>query len=74
MNILYSYGLDLVERENTVVTLFFHSQGANSYGQLGAGHTDDMITPSIPCSLQDKTLAIKQVTGGGGHTVILTGK
>jgi len=75
MNIIYSFGLDLLESDNNVVTHLFYSQGANNYGQLGVGHTDDIIKPSIPCQLQDdRTVAIKQVTGGGGHTVILTGK
>ena len=48
-------------------------QGANSYGQLGSGHREDTILPSqskLPSSLAKR---LKQITGGGGHTAVLTG-
>ncbi|EDV28782.1 uncharacterized protein TRIADDRAFT_52018 [Trichoplax adhaerens] len=43
-------------------------QGANSYGQLGLGHTDDKITPQKMPNLNFKP---KWIGGGGGHSVFL---
>lgn len=49
-------------------------QGANSYGQLGHGGVEDRSVPRLcnTAALQDK--AVRVVTGGGGHTVVITGK
>ncbi|XP_076790725.1 secretion-regulating guanine nucleotide exchange factor isoform X5 [Arvicanthis niloticus] len=45
--------------------------GANSYGQLGLGHKEDVF---LPQQLSDfcKPGCIKSVTGGGGHSVVVT--
>ncbi|NXI48542.1 SRGEF factor, partial [Galbula dea] len=47
--------------------------GANSYGQLGLGHKEDVLVPQslkdVSCKCQD----IKGITGGGGHSAIITG-
>ncbi|XP_006229291.1 secretion-regulating guanine nucleotide exchange factor isoform X7 [Rattus norvegicus] len=45
--------------------------GANSYGQLGLGHKEDVL---LPQQLSDfcKSGCIKSVTGGGGHSVVVT--
>nr|XP_034344559.1 secretion-regulating guanine nucleotide exchange factor isoform X6 [Arvicanthis niloticus] len=46
-------------------------RGANSYGQLGLGHKEDVF---LPQQLSDfcKPGCIKSVTGGGGHSVVVT--
>ncbi|XP_068255272.1 secretion-regulating guanine nucleotide exchange factor isoform X5 [Nyctibius grandis] len=53
-------------------TLLF-LQGANSYGQLGLGHKEDVLVPQslkdVSCKCQD----IKSITGGGGHSAVITG-
>ncbi|NWH60411.1 SRGEF factor, partial [Geococcyx californianus] len=47
--------------------------GANSYGQLGLGHKEDILVPEslkdVSCKCQD----IKSITGGGGHSAVITG-
>ncbi|XP_061855138.1 secretion-regulating guanine nucleotide exchange factor isoform X3 [Colius striatus] len=47
--------------------------GANSYGQLGLGHREDVLVPqalkAVSCTCQD----IKSITGGGGHSAVITG-
>jgi len=56
--------------------LFFcvYFKGANSYGQLGLGHKEDVLVPQslkdVSCKCQD----IKSITGGGGHSAVITGK
>lgn len=56
--------------------LFFcvYLKGANSYGQLGLGHKEDVLVPQslkdVSCKCQD----IKSITGGGGHSALITGK
>ncbi|KAK5927900.1 hypothetical protein CgunFtcFv8_013009 [Champsocephalus gunnari] len=49
-----------------------HSWGANSYGQLGQGHVDDQPEPRFSdiTALQHK--AVRTLTGGGGHSVVIT--
>ncbi|XP_019375219.1 PREDICTED: secretion-regulating guanine nucleotide exchange factor isoform X1 [Gavialis gangeticus] len=46
--------------------------GANSYGQLGFGHKEDVLLPqsleNFPCNQQ----RIKSITGGGGHSAAIT--
>lgn len=48
-------------------------QGANSYGQLGLGHKEDVLAPQVvkefPCNPKN----IRNITGGGGHSAIVTG-
>ncbi|XP_053248940.1 secretion-regulating guanine nucleotide exchange factor isoform X1 [Podarcis raffonei] len=57
-------------REEPTQALF--SWGANSYGQLGLGHKEDVLLPQalkeLPCSQKN----ITSITGGGGHSVIVT--
>lgn len=56
--------------------LFFcvHLKGANSYGQLGLGHKEDVLVPQalkdVSCECQD----IASIAGGGGHSAVTTGK
>lgn len=56
--------------------LFFcvHLKGANSYGQLGLGHKEDVLVPQalkdVSCECQD----IASIAGGGGHSAVITGK
>lgn len=49
-------------------------KGANSYGQLGLGHKEDVLVPQslkdVSCKRQD----IRSITGGGGHSAVITGK
>ncbi|XP_030646394.1 secretion-regulating guanine nucleotide exchange factor [Chanos chanos] len=48
-----------------------YTWGANSYGQLGQGHSEDLSEPrEAEGALQrDK---VRYVTGGGGHTALIT--
>ncbi|NWW71342.1 SRGEF factor, partial [Climacteris rufus] len=47
--------------------------GANSYGQLGLGHKEDVLVPQalkdVSCKCQD----IASIAGGGGHSAVITG-
>ncbi|XP_077617242.1 secretion-regulating guanine nucleotide exchange factor isoform X2 [Crocuta crocuta] len=45
--------------------------GANSYGQLGLGHKEDVL---LPQQLNDfcKSERVRRITGGGGHSAIVT--
>ncbi|XP_038286568.1 secretion-regulating guanine nucleotide exchange factor isoform X3 [Canis lupus familiaris] len=45
--------------------------GANSYGQLGLGHKEDVL---LPQQLDDfcKPECIRRITGGGGHSAVVT--
>uniref|UniRef100_A0A8C9PUR6 Secretion regulating guanine nucleotide exchange factor n=1 Tax=Spermophilus dauricus TaxID=99837 RepID=A0A8C9PUR6_SPEDA len=45
--------------------------GANSYGQLGLGHKEDVL---LPQQLNDfcKPECVRRITGGGGHSAIIT--
>ncbi|XP_044114855.1 secretion-regulating guanine nucleotide exchange factor isoform X3 [Neovison vison] len=49
----------------------FFSWGANSYGQLGLGHKEDVL---LPQQLSDfyKPECIRRITGGGGHSAVVT--
>ena len=51
--------------------VIFTLQGANSYGQLGVGHTDDKL---LPVRVELESCEVKQISGGGGHTIVLTSK
>eukprot|EP00794_Sanderia_malayensis_P007272 gene7272-8083_t len=49
-----------------------YSWGANSYGQLALGNTEDYLLPQkIASFLKDDDIPVL-LTGGGGHTVLLT--
>ncbi|XP_054555372.1 secretion-regulating guanine nucleotide exchange factor isoform X4 [Talpa occidentalis] len=45
--------------------------GANSYGQLGLGHKEDVL---LPQQLDEfcKPGCVKRITGGGGHSAVVT--
>ncbi|KAG8524284.1 Secretion-regulating guanine nucleotide exchange factor [Galemys pyrenaicus] len=45
--------------------------GANSYGQLGLGHKEDVL---LPQQLDEfcKPGCVRKITGGGGHSAVLT--
>ncbi|XP_070347400.1 secretion-regulating guanine nucleotide exchange factor isoform X18 [Equus asinus] len=45
--------------------------GANSYGQLGLGHKEDVL---LPQQLNDfcKPGCVRRITGGGGHSAVVT--
>ncbi|XP_058014509.1 secretion-regulating guanine nucleotide exchange factor isoform X2 [Ahaetulla prasina] len=47
--------------------------GANSYGQLGLGHKNDVLLPKAVKSFLFNQSCIKNITGGGGHSAVLTG-
>lgn len=49
-------------------------QGANSYGQLGHGDAEDRSAPRLCDTTALKSKAVRVVTGGGGHTAVVTGK
>ncbi|XP_028285838.1 secretion-regulating guanine nucleotide exchange factor isoform X2 [Parambassis ranga] len=49
-----------------------HSWGANSYGQLGQGHVEDQAVPQLSDSAALQNKAVRTVTGGGGHSVLVT--
>ena len=59
----------LSELSNFLFFLLF--QGANSYGQLCLGHQEDILTPENLTERQPEQ--IRTVTGGGGHTAVITG-
>ncbi|XP_046540985.1 secretion-regulating guanine nucleotide exchange factor isoform X2 [Equus quagga] len=46
-------------------------RGANSYGQLGLGHKEDVL---LPQQLNDfcKPGCVRRITGGGGHSAVVT--
>ncbi|NXV79647.1 SRGEF factor, partial [Atlantisia rogersi] len=47
--------------------------GANSYGQLGLGHKEDVLVPQLLKDVSCKCQDIKSIAGGGGHSAIITG-
>ncbi|XP_074086271.1 secretion-regulating guanine nucleotide exchange factor isoform X4 [Macrotis lagotis] len=47
------------------------SWGANSYGQLGLGHKEDVLEPQRLNDFCDPK-TIKVLTGGGGHSAVIT--
>ncbi|XP_047452014.1 secretion-regulating guanine nucleotide exchange factor isoform X2 [Mugil cephalus] len=49
-----------------------HSWGANSYGQLGQGHVEDQPGPRLSDSAALQNREVRTISGGGGHTVIIT--
>lgn len=50
----------------------FYLQGANSYGQLGLGHKEDVLLPQQLSNFCEPG-CIRSVTGGGGHSAAVTG-
>ncbi|XP_036036415.1 LOW QUALITY PROTEIN: secretion-regulating guanine nucleotide exchange factor [Onychomys torridus] len=57
------------EADSATAALF--AWGANSYGQLGLGHKEDVL---LPQQLSDfwGPRCIKSITGGGGHSAAVT--
>lgn len=49
-------------------------QGANSYGQLGHGDGEDRSAPRLCDTAALKDGPVRVVTGGGGHSAVITGK
>ncbi|KAM9376473.1 secretion-regulating guanine nucleotide exchange factor [Pholidichthys leucotaenia] len=49
-----------------------HAWGANSYGQLGQGHVEDQSSPLLCATEALLSRAVRTVSGGGGHSVIIT--
>ncbi|XP_046775535.1 secretion-regulating guanine nucleotide exchange factor isoform X7 [Gallus gallus] len=47
--------------------------GANSYGQLGLGHKEDVLVPQLLKDVSCKCQDIKSIAGGGGHSAVITG-
>lgn len=48
-------------------------QGANSYGQLGLGNKEDALVPQVVKEFPSNQKNIRNITGGGGHSAIVTG-
>ncbi|XP_029379769.1 secretion-regulating guanine nucleotide exchange factor isoform X2 [Echeneis naucrates] len=46
--------------------------GANSYGQLGQGHVEDQAAPRFSDTAALRSRAVRAVSGGGGHSVLVT--
>ncbi|NXE52414.1 SRGEF factor, partial [Casuarius casuarius] len=46
--------------------------GANSYGQLGLGHKEDVLVPQSLKDVSCKYQGFKSITGGGGHSAVIT--
>ena len=64
-------GLVRSSHKSRVSAVFYKLlQGANSHGQLCNGNKDDVLEPSV---IQIPHPSIKYVTGGGGHTAVVTG-
>lgn len=57
-----------------VISDGWNCQGANSYGQLGHGGVEDRTVPRLCDTAALRDRAVQVVTGGGGHTVVITGK
>ncbi|XP_068459849.1 secretion-regulating guanine nucleotide exchange factor isoform X2 [Clinocottus analis] len=49
-----------------------HSWGANSYGQLGQDHVEDLSEPRLSDAAALKDGAVRALSGGGGHTAAVT--
>ena len=52
--------------------IFF--KGANSYGQLGLDNVNDYLLPQKVTRFWEEGDLPKFVTGGGGHTAVITGE
>ncbi|KAM4619104.1 secretion-regulating guanine nucleotide exchange factor isoform 2-T2 [Polymixia lowei] len=49
-----------------------HAWGANSYGQLGQGHVEDLSAPKLSDTVALSGRAVRLLDGGGGHSVVVT--
>ncbi|CAH2325682.1 Hypothetical predicted protein [Pelobates cultripes] len=59
------------EGESRQLQLLF-SWGANSYGQLGLGSSNDELLPQPVTHFPDNKRVITCITGGGGHSAAVT--
>ncbi|XP_060118288.1 secretion-regulating guanine nucleotide exchange factor isoform X2 [Heteronotia binoei] len=57
-------------RRNSTQTLFVW--GANSYGQLGLGHKQDVLLPQALKEFAGSKKTLRNVAGGGGHSAVIT--
>ncbi|XP_055989049.1 secretion-regulating guanine nucleotide exchange factor isoform X4 [Sorex fumeus] len=57
------------EAAPTAAALF--AWGANSYGQLGLGHKEDVLLPQ-QLSVFCRPESVRKITGGGGHSAVVT--
>ncbi|KAJ8002526.1 hypothetical protein DPEC_G00159820 [Dallia pectoralis] len=61
---------------NVVVDVGIYSWGANSYGQLGQGHVEDLLLPRLAEDGARHTLkltrAVRSLSGGGGHSTVVS--
>ncbi|XP_075883380.1 secretion-regulating guanine nucleotide exchange factor isoform X2 [Nelusetta ayraudi] len=57
---------------NTPPELCLLSWGANSYGQLGQGDVEDRSDPRLCDAAAFKHKALRAVSGGGGHTAVVS--
>ncbi|XP_054828842.1 secretion-regulating guanine nucleotide exchange factor isoform X2 [Eublepharis macularius] len=46
--------------------------GANSYGQLGLGHKQDVLLPQVLKEFACNQKTLRNVAGGGGHSAVIT--
>ncbi|XP_059191558.1 LOW QUALITY PROTEIN: secretion-regulating guanine nucleotide exchange factor [Centropristis striata] len=61
----------LMETSSRMVVCL-HSWGANSYGQLGQGHVEDLSEPRLSNTTALQNKAVRALCGGGGHSVVIT--
>ncbi|KAL0968819.1 hypothetical protein UPYG_G00272290 [Umbra pygmaea] len=55
--------------------LSVYTWGANTYGQLGQGHGEDLSAPSVLGDRAQRALstgAVRLLTGGGGHSALVS--
>ncbi|XP_017653724.1 secretion-regulating guanine nucleotide exchange factor isoform X4 [Nannospalax galili] len=57
--------------ESVLASAALFAWGANSYGQLGLGHKEDVLLPQ-PLADFCNPGSIKSLTGGGGHSAAVT--
>uniref|UniRef100_A0A8C6UVL3 Secretion regulating guanine nucleotide exchange factor n=1 Tax=Neogobius melanostomus TaxID=47308 RepID=A0A8C6UVL3_9GOBI len=53
------------------VKFCLYAWGANSYGQLGQGHVEDLPLPQLSDTTALKARAPCSLSGGGGHSVVI---
>ncbi|ERE69652.1 putative E3 ubiquitin-protein ligase HERC4 isoform 2 [Cricetulus griseus] len=59
------------EADSAAAAAALFAWGANSYGQLGLGHKEDVLLPQRLSNFCEPG-CIKSVTGGGGHSAAVT--
>ncbi|KAL2829652.1 regulator of chromosome condensation 1/beta-lactamase-inhibitor protein II [Aspergillus cavernicola] len=61
-----------IVNERPTTKLNVHVFGANSCGQLGLGHTQNVQVPTLNAQLSKNTVGVVQLSAGGTHCVALT--